>query len=135
MPVEVSIEFTNIDDLVDFLYNIEKKMIESTEDRILYKIQSVSYDIISNDEPQITDIAMIAYYYYDERFDDSKNAEKTNNEQKTASNTQTNQSIEKTVSNQQEKTNNSQAENSQAKTTTTEKENKVGSFFNSFFSN
>ena len=135
--VEVSIEFTNIDDLVDFLYNIEKKMIESTEDRILYKIQSVSYDIISNDEPQITDIAMIAYYYYDERFDDAKNAEKSANEQKTTSNTQTNQEAEKAANNQQKKTSNSQTENSQTQTTTTEKkkENKVWSFFSSFFSN
>jgi hypothetical protein len=44
-------------------------MIENGDDRILYKIQSVSYDIITNDEPQITDISMIAYYYHDERFD------------------------------------------------------------------
>ena len=45
-------------------------MIDNREDRILYKIQSVSYDVVSNDEPQITDISMIAYYYHDERFDD-----------------------------------------------------------------
>ena len=68
VPVEVEIEFSTIWDLIDFLYNVEKKIIDKWEDRILYKIQTVSYDIIANDEPQITDIEMVAYYYYDEDF-------------------------------------------------------------------
>ncbi len=70
VPVDVEIEFTEIDDLVWFLYNVEKKLIDKNkwDDRILYKIQTVSYDIIANDEPQITDISMLAYYYYDENF-------------------------------------------------------------------
>jgi hypothetical protein len=59
-----------VNDLTDFLHNVEKKLIQNSEDRILYKIQAVSYDIVTNDEPQITDISMIAYYYHDERFDD-----------------------------------------------------------------
>ena len=67
-PVDVEIEFDTVDDLISFLYNIEKKMINNKEDRILYKIQSVSYDVISRDEPQVTDISMIAYYYYNEKF-------------------------------------------------------------------
>ena len=69
VPVDVEIEFDNIGDLTGFLYNVEKKLIDKPEDRILYKIQSVSYDIVTNDEPQVTDISMIAYYYHDERFD------------------------------------------------------------------
>jgi len=69
VPVNVTIEFVTIDDLIWFLYNVEKKLINEWEDRILYKIQTVSYDIISNDEPQVTDISMLAYYYYDEKFD------------------------------------------------------------------
>jgi len=72
VPVKVTIEFTTIGDLTWFLYNVEKKMIDNWEDRILYKIQSVSYDIISNDEPQVTDISMLAYYYYDERFENKE---------------------------------------------------------------
>lgn len=70
VPVDVEIEFTEIDDLIWFLYNVEKKLIDKDkwEDRILYKIQTVSYDIIANDEPQITDISMLAYYYYNENF-------------------------------------------------------------------
>ena len=69
VPVSVSIEFTEIKDLIWFLYNVEKKLIDNRWDRILYKIQTVSYDIISNDEPQITEIGMLAYYYYDEKFE------------------------------------------------------------------
>ena len=69
VPVNITVEFTTIGDLTGFLYNVEKKMVEKWEDRILYKIQSVSYDIISSDKPQVTDISMLAYYYHDERFE------------------------------------------------------------------
>ena len=69
VEVNVEIEFSTVNDLVGFLHNVEKKLIDNWNDRILYKIQSVSYDIVSNDEPQITDISMIAYYYHDEKFD------------------------------------------------------------------
>ena len=69
VPVDVEIRFTTIGDLTGFLFNVEKKIINNAEDRILYKIQSVSYDIVSNDEPQITEISMLAYYYHDERFE------------------------------------------------------------------
>lgn len=69
VPVWVSIKFEAIGDLTWFLYNVEKKLIQNWDDRILYKIQSVSYDIISRDEPQTTDIEMLAYYYYDEKFE------------------------------------------------------------------
>ncbi len=69
VPVDVSIRFTTIWDLTWFLYNVEKKLIDDPNDRILYKIQSVSYDIVSNDEPQTTDVSMLAYYYHDEKFE------------------------------------------------------------------
>ena len=68
VSVDVEIEFSSVWDLLDFLYNIEKKIIDNWTDRILYKIQTVSYDIIANDEPQITDISMFAYYYHDKDF-------------------------------------------------------------------
>lgn len=69
VPMDVTIEFTTIWDLTWFLYNVEKKLIDKWEDRILYKIQSISYDVVSRDEPQTTDISMLAYYYHDERFE------------------------------------------------------------------
>ena len=72
VPVDVKIEFWTISDLTGFLYNVEKKLINKWEDRILYKIKSVSYDIISSDEPQITDISMIAFYYHDDQFNNTK---------------------------------------------------------------
>lgn len=72
VPVDVEIEFKTVEGLIGFLYNVEKKLIDEWEDRILYKIQSVSYDIVTNDEPQITDISMIAYYYHDEKFNNKK---------------------------------------------------------------
>ncbi len=87
VPVDVEIEFSTIGELTGFLYNVEKRLIDNGEDRILYKIQSVSYDIVTNDEPQVTDISMIAYYYHDEKFNDKKecddNSENTseNNEE------------------------------------------------------
>lgn len=87
VSLDVEIEFDTVGDLTGFLYNVEKKMINNREDRILYKIQSVSYDVVTNDEPQITDISMLAYYYHDEKFDDKiecadeNNTSKSNNNQ------------------------------------------------------
>ena len=79
VTVDVQIEFETIDDLIGFLYNVEKKLIENSEDRILYKIQTVSYDIVTNDEPQVTDISMMAYYYHDERFDNASECNQNGN--------------------------------------------------------
>lgn len=81
VPVDVEIEFTSVDDLIWFLYNVEKKLIDNGWDRILYKIQSVSYDVVSRDESQTTDISMLAYYYHDERFE---NVVEENSEEATA---------------------------------------------------
>lgn len=78
VTVNVQIKFEKVWDLTGFLHNVEKKLIENGEDRILYKIQSVSYDIVTNDEPQVTDISMMAYYYHDEKFDNSVECEKSN---------------------------------------------------------
>ena len=79
VPLNVTIKFENIDWLMGFLENIEKKIIDTAEDRILYKVQAVTYDIIANDEPQTTDIEILAYYYYDEKFEktDEENTENT----------------------------------------------------------
>jgi len=80
VPVNVQIKFDTISDLTGFLYNIEKKLIENWEDRILYKVQTVSYDIVTNDEPQITDISMVAYYYHDENLKDKKECDNESEE-------------------------------------------------------
>ena len=77
VPLDVTIEFENIDWLMGFLENIEKKIIDTAEDRILYRVQAVTYDIIENDEPQTTDIQILAYYYYDEKFENKADEENT----------------------------------------------------------
>ncbi len=64
VPIDYTIEFTKITDLISFVHNVEKKLINIPEDRILYKIQEVGYDIIAANKIQSTDISMVAYYYY-----------------------------------------------------------------------
>ncbi|MDR0282779.1 MAG: hypothetical protein LBI53_05900 [Candidatus Peribacteria bacterium] len=69
VPVEVLIEFIRVEDLISFVYNIEKSLIRNSNDRIRYKIQEVSYDIVTENQPQQTQIKMLAHYYHDPRFD------------------------------------------------------------------
>lgn len=71
VPLTLSIEFDRVDNLISFIRNVEKKLITTSEDRILYKVQEVGYDIVTSDRPQTTTISMIAYYYHDERFQDT----------------------------------------------------------------
>ena len=92
VPVNITVEFTTIGDLTGFLYNVEKKMVDKWEDRILYKIQSVSYDIIASDQPQVTDISMLAYYYHDERFEDLDEEVTPEENQETAESDSSNES-------------------------------------------
>ncbi|MDR0860324.1 MAG: hypothetical protein LBO09_05110 [Candidatus Peribacteria bacterium] len=70
VPLSLSIEFDRVEDLISFVHNVEKKLISVPNDRILYKIQEVGYDIISSDKAQTTAISMIAYYYHDPRFEE-----------------------------------------------------------------
>ncbi len=69
VPVEVLIEFIRVEDLISFVYNVEKSLIKNSNDRIRYKIQEVSYDIVTENQPQQTQIKMLAHYYHDPRFD------------------------------------------------------------------
>ncbi|MDR3169543.1 MAG: hypothetical protein LBU27_07520 [Candidatus Peribacteria bacterium] len=70
VPLTFSIEFDRVEDLISFVRNVEKKLISFPNDRILYKIQQVSYDIVTSTQPQTTTLEMIAYYYHDSRFAD-----------------------------------------------------------------
>ena len=69
VPLELSIRFERVGDLKTFVRNVEKKLIENPDDRILYKIQEVGYDIVASNQPQVTNILMMAYYYHDPRFE------------------------------------------------------------------
>jgi hypothetical protein len=68
VPIDLSIKFERVRDLISFVRNVEKKLISIPEDRILYKVKEVGYDIVASDQPQTTDISMTAYYYHDPRF-------------------------------------------------------------------
>ena len=57
------IVFENKDDLITFVDNIEQYIIQEKEDRILYTIDEVSYDIMQYDEKQSTKVSLTAYYF------------------------------------------------------------------------
>ena len=62
-PIEAEIVFENKDDLITFVDNIEQYIIQEKEDRILYTIDEVSYDIMQYDEKQSTKVSLTAYYF------------------------------------------------------------------------
>ena len=63
MPIELKMTFENKDDLVSFVDNIEQYIIPSENDRILYHIDQVSYDMMAYDEEQTIEIKLSAYYF------------------------------------------------------------------------
>ncbi len=63
LPITVKITFSDKDDLISFVDNIEKFIIPNEDDRILYKIEEVSYDMMAYEESQTTDILLTAYYF------------------------------------------------------------------------
>ena len=63
VPILIKVTFSDKDDLISFVDNIEKFIISNTEDSILYKIEELSYDIMAYEESQTTDIVLTAYYF------------------------------------------------------------------------
>lgn len=63
LPITVKVTFSDKDDLISFVDNIEKFIIPDKEDRILYQIDEVSYDMMAYDESQTTEILLSAYYF------------------------------------------------------------------------
>jgi hypothetical protein len=63
LPIELKMTFENKDDLVSFVDNIEQYIIPSENDRILYHIDQVSYDMMAYDEEQTIEIKLSAYYF------------------------------------------------------------------------
>ncbi len=60
LPITLSAEFSNIDNFFNFLENIEINT--SIDLPVLYKIDSINYDIIRYDEPQTVNINLTAYF-------------------------------------------------------------------------
>jgi hypothetical protein len=63
LPIELKMTFENKDDLISFVDNIEQYIIPSENDRILYHIDQVSYDMMAYDEEQTIEIKLSAYYF------------------------------------------------------------------------
>ena len=63
VPITIKVTFSDKDDLISFVDNIEKFVIPNKKDRILYKIDEVSYDMMAYDESQTTEILLSAYYF------------------------------------------------------------------------
>lgn len=65
VPVRLNISFENKDYLLDFISNVERKILVDKDYRILYKIDQVSYDIVEYQDKQNVDVVLVAYYYQD----------------------------------------------------------------------
>ena len=63
VPILIKVTFSDKDDLISFVDNIEKFIISNTEDSIRYKIEELSYDMMAYEESQTTDIVLTAYYF------------------------------------------------------------------------
>lgn len=63
IPISVKVVFASKDDLVSFVNNIEKFIISEENDRILYHIEEVSYDMMAYAESQETELKLLAYYF------------------------------------------------------------------------
>ena len=63
VPILIKVTFSDKDDLISFVDNIEKFIISNTEDSILYKVEELSYDMMAYEESQTTDIVLTAYYF------------------------------------------------------------------------
>ncbi len=63
LPLVLKVTFSDKDDLISFVDNIENFIIPEAKDRILYQIEEVSYDMMAYDEAQTTDITLSAYYF------------------------------------------------------------------------
>ena len=63
LPIDLQMVFGSKDDLISFVDNIEQYIIPSENDRILYHIDQVSYDIMAYNEEQTTEIKLSAYYF------------------------------------------------------------------------
>ncbi len=72
VPINVSVEFENEDAIISFVENVENFVVPNydisktwsnkEENRILYVIDNISYDVANYEETQIADIEMYIFY-------------------------------------------------------------------------
>ncbi len=63
IPIKLQASFQNKDNLLAFIENVDKNVLESRSYRILYKIDEINYNIMEYDQEQVVDIKMNAFYY------------------------------------------------------------------------
>jgi len=63
VSIYLNITFENKDSLLSFVHNIERKINPERDLRILYKIEEISYDLMSYEDEQNVDIYLKAFYY------------------------------------------------------------------------
>ena len=63
VPIELSITFDDKDWLLSFINNVEKRVPEKHDLRLLYKISKIMYDVVNYDKTQEATIYMYLYYY------------------------------------------------------------------------
>jgi len=62
-PIKLNITFDNKDWLFSFIENVERKILDNSQYRVLYKIDKISYDIANYNTIQNVDVDLLAYYY------------------------------------------------------------------------
>ena len=63
VPLQLNITFDSKDALLSFIDNVEKRVLADANYRVLYKIDTVNYDIANYATQQKVDIDLNAYYY------------------------------------------------------------------------
>lgn len=63
VPIELKITFNDKEWLMSFIDNVEKKIPNDPEVRVLYKIDKINYDIVNYDQPQDFSVFMYMYFY------------------------------------------------------------------------
>ena len=63
VPLQLNITFDTKDALLSFIDNVEKRVLPDPNYRVLYKIDTINYDIANYATQQKVDIDLNAYYY------------------------------------------------------------------------
>jgi hypothetical protein len=63
LPVDITATFATKDDLMSFIDNVDRRILENKAYRVLYKIDEVGYDIMHYATEQTVTLHMHAFYY------------------------------------------------------------------------
>jgi hypothetical protein len=63
IPIRLQASFENKDDLLLFIENVDKNVLDKKQFRILYKIDEIGYNIMQYEQQQTVSIQLHAFYY------------------------------------------------------------------------